>query len=192
MGGGAIRADGGGRVDWAGEAHELADERSLSASGKRGACAPVPPAGPASRPLGDRAPVPDAPTLSAGPEVVCGAIDPHGLLDLEVSVPRAGEPTIVWARGEIDLVSAPCLQARLAPLLASGSDVVVDFRDVTFMDGAGVRMLRDAHDLAARTGSVFSIRHPTRLVRRVLEIATETTAVTFLIGDEPVSASEGG
>jgi anti-anti-sigma factor len=85
---------------------------------------------------------------------------------------------------EIDLVSSPCLEARLAPPLASGCGVVVDAGDVTFMDGSGVRVPRGAHELAARTDSVFSLRHPTRVVRRVLEIAAEITASTFLIEHE--------
>jgi anti-sigma B factor antagonist len=67
-----------------------------------------------------------------------------------VLVPSPGEVRLA-AIGELDLAAVPTLRERVGGLLAAGFDqLVVDLRQVTFIDLAGVRLLlklaRDADD----------------------------------------------
>ena len=63
----------------------------------------------------------------------------------------AGGESRLVAIGELDLAATPTLDERVREMLADGSDqVVIDLRQVTFIDLAGVRLLlqlaQDAHD----------------------------------------------
>jgi anti-anti-sigma factor len=65
-------------------------------------------------------------------------------------VPARGEGWLA-AIGELDLAAAPTLHDRVGELLAAGCDrLVIDLREVTFIDLTGVRLLlalaRDADD----------------------------------------------
>ena len=58
--------------------------------------------------------------------------------DFDVTVSHDGTMDIVSVRGEIDLVTAPLFRDAFAGL---GSRVVVDLREVTFMDSSGLAVL---------------------------------------------------
>jgi len=83
---------------------------------------------------------------------------------------------IVIAGGEIDLWSAPEVRAALEPHQSGG--VVLDLREVTFMDSSGVaavdRARRDAPDAAL---TVCSELH--RNVRQILELTGVQDVLTF-------------
>lgn len=66
----------------------------------------------------------------------------------------AGESTVVTLAGEMDLLTAPGLTARLDPLTASPhSDLVLDLRPVVFIDCTGLGILcRARNRVLARHG----------------------------------------
>jgi anti-sigma B factor antagonist len=55
--------------------------------------------------------------------------------------------SVVAVTGEIDMVSAPELERRLAEVIRRGVPVVVDLSEVTFIDSSGLRELHRASDL---------------------------------------------
>ena len=60
----------------------------------------------------------------------------------EASTGRDGE-VVVRVSGEIDMAAAPVFRERLTAVIeADGDDVVVDLADVSFMDSAGLVILR--------------------------------------------------
>src|SRR5919107_788099 len=62
-------------------------------------------------------------------------------------------------RGELDLATAPDLEQLVNQSLDAGRDVVVDLRDLEFMDSSGIRVLVAAHARAGRDGTrVFIVR----------------------------------
>jgi anti-anti-sigma factor len=75
-------------------------------------------------------------------------------------------------QGELDMASAPELADALVPLLASDHQVLVlELRELSFLDCAGMRPIRAAFcDLRGRGGSLV-IRHPQPLVERALRVA---------------------
>jgi anti-sigma B factor antagonist len=69
-------------------------------------------------------------------------------LDFDVTVrPDAGGGCRLTLRGELDLGSAPRLERALAD---AGDDVVLDLRQLTFMDSTGVRVLLEAAEQCGR------------------------------------------
>ncbi len=85
--------------------------------------------------------------------------------------PRAHGDVVVSVRGELDLVTAPAFHEALAGVLDDDvTQVVVEAREVTFLDAAGARALAAAGERARETGTVLSLRAPSPAVRRVLDV----------------------
>ncbi len=75
---------------------------------------------------------------------------------------------VITARGELDLVGAPRL---LQALPSEGTTpVVLDLREVGFMDSSGLRSLLEARQACADAGRDFAIARPSDAVTRVLEL----------------------
>ncbi|MCU1678245.1 MAG: hypothetical protein JWM93_3003 [Frankiales bacterium] len=84
----------------------------------------------------------------------------------------------VRVRGEIDLASRDVLDAQIGELWRSGwEQVVVDLREVTFMDSSGVHVLIAHHRHALEHDHAFSIIDGPGPVRRLLQL----TAVDQLL-----------
>jgi len=70
--------------------------------------------------------------------------------DLVTSLERRDHLCIVRVEGEVDLVSAPKLAEALEAADEPGCDLVVDLREVGFMDSTGLRVLLQARDRRRR------------------------------------------
>jgi anti-anti-sigma factor len=66
------------------------------------------------------------------------AFDPTGF---SISTSDRDGRAVVIIRGELDLATAPDLEATLSELLDAGQDVVVDLRELAFLDSTGLRVL---------------------------------------------------
>ncbi|MFI1354446.1 STAS domain-containing protein [Streptomyces sp. NPDC020898] len=79
----------------------------------------------------------------------------------------ARQATVLELRGEIDLVTAPSLSARLDALTAhSRPDLVLDLRRVSFIDCTGLGILCRARSRAlARQGRLQLITDSSRFLR---------------------------
>jgi anti-anti-sigma factor len=97
---------------------------------------------------------------------------------LEITVSDVGNESTVILKGEIDLGTAPLLDAEVARLAGDGRRCIrVDLRDVSFMDSHGIKVLAGAHKRLSTVGGTLSLVAPTQPVRRVLEL----TAVDRLL-----------
>lgn len=78
---------------------------------------------------------------------------------------------MVATTGEIDLHTAPRLQADLAELIQDGSArLIVDLSGVEFCDSTGVNVLLAAMRRAHEQGGSLSLVSPQAAVRKVLGI----------------------
>ena len=78
---------------------------------------------------------------------------------------------IVGVRGELDLLTAPGLTAMINALDDAGhSDVVVDLLTLDFMDAAGLRVMAAGSARLRRSGGSLTIRSPSSMVRRILDL----------------------
>jgi anti-anti-sigma factor len=78
---------------------------------------------------------------------------------------------VVTLRGEADVSTRPALADVLSRVIAHGAgDVAIDLAPVTFIDTATVRALATGQLLLDRRGRALTIRSPSRLAVRVLEL----------------------
>ncbi|MEU6471231.1 STAS domain-containing protein [Streptomyces massasporeus] len=97
---------------------------------------------------------------------------------------------VVTLRGELDLLAAPALRARLDMLTAGPCpDLVLDLRPVSFIDCSGLGVLcRARNRVSARRGRLRLVTEGTSL-RRVLR-HTGMTGVFELLPGMPVGVAD--
>lgn len=79
--------------------------------------------------------------------------------------------SVVALRGEADLSTRRVLCDVLCRVIADrAGDVVIDMADTTFVDTAIVRALGTAKQLLDRQDRILTIRSPSRLAVRVLQV----------------------
>jgi len=89
-------------------------------------------------------------------------------------------------RGELDLATAPELEDKvLFAIREGGRQVVLDLRELSFMDSTGVRTIVSAHQAADESGCELRVVRPAREspVSRVIEISGIDEALGLV--DEP-------
>ena len=100
-------------------------------------------------------------------------------MNVVVTVPsRSAEPHVLSIAGELDVVSVPDVLDLVPSLVADASALVVDLREVSFLDSSGVRFLhRLAHACAGSGTGVRVVAPPECRARRVLDIVGMTLFV---------------
>ncbi|MFF7313501.1 anti-sigma factor antagonist [Streptomyces sp. NPDC008137] len=106
---------------------------------------------------------------------------------------------VVTLRGEIDLLTAPALRARLDSLTAApGPDLVLDLRNVSFIDCSGLGVLcRARNRVLARQGRLLMVSESAGF-RRVLRLTGLAGVFEVLpdlpegpTGTQPASPADG-
>ena len=91
---------------------------------------------------------------------------------------------VVIATGEIDLWSAPEVNATLARYGTRDTSVVLDLRGVTFMDSSGLGLIVESNQRARTRGFRFAIAvGGASDVHRILEMSGLTKVLEFV--DDP-------
>jgi anti-sigma B factor antagonist len=75
-------------------------------------------------------------------------------------------PQVVKIIGELDVSNAHRLRALLADIRTPSPTIVVDMSELAFMDSSGLTVLLEA----SRRGATIVLRHPSPVVRRLVEI----------------------
>ena len=105
---------------------------------------------------------------------------PSGPPRLELWIDNQAEAIVVRVAGELDLLTAPKLSARLDGVIrASSTSVVLDLRNVEFMDSAGLQILLNIRRRLERKSRTLSVICG-GAVKQVIEFArlTQTLRVT--------------
>jgi anti-anti-sigma factor len=91
------------------------------------------------------------------------------------------ETIVIVARGEIDLDSVSHLDDRFREVVDAGfKRVVLDLREVSFMDSTGLRSIL-AMNMASRDATIsFEIVRGPHAVARVFELTSTEHMVTFI------------
>lgn len=75
-------------------------------------------------------------------------------------------------RGELDLVSAPVLREAVeSPALDAADALVLDLRELQFIDSSGLRAILSAYERAQQRGQEFALTRGSQQVQRLLDIA---------------------
>ena len=107
------------------------------------------------------------------------AFDPTGF---SISISDREGRAVVVPRGELDIATAPDLEAALNERLDAGQDVVVDLRELAFLDSTGLRVLVASHARAVGGDASFVIVRPLdgAPIRRILAIAGVEALLDFV------------
>ena len=88
-----------------------------------------------------------------------------------VDVSRSGDTELIAVRGELDLASGPELESELQSISPGEVRlVVVDLRELEFMDSTGLSIIVRAHHRLARDGCELSLVRGTPQVQRLLDL----------------------
>lgn len=79
------------------------------------------------------------------------------------------ESATVWASGELDLAANSALRQALREAAEFSPVVVLDLREVEFVDGSTLGAIVAAQKELPEEGRIV-LRHPNRVVMRVLEL----------------------
>lgn len=97
----------------------------------------------------------------------------QGERGLEVVRHVAGARTTLVLAGDLDVHSAPLVQQAVAAAVREGaSDVVLDLRDVSFVDSSGLGVLIACHKRTLRESCRLVLRSPSHRVARLLAVTT--------------------
>jgi anti-anti-sigma factor len=102
-----------------------------------------------------------------------------------VRIERRGEAAVVVPSGELDLATAPALEASLGRAFSDApGHVVLDLRELEFIDSSGLRMLLTARRQAEDAGQQFSLVAGHRGLERTLEIAGVHKVFTWTAAED--------
>ncbi len=99
---------------------------------------------------------------------------------LVIRTERVAQTLVLALSGELDLASAPALERQLQAAETSGlARVVVDLRELEFLDSAGLHVLLEAHRRWAESGLQLVLRPGPRSVQRMFELTGTVSALRF-------------
>ena len=89
-----------------------------------------------------------------------------------IQVVKSDHTTHLRPAGELDIASTPALEEAIAEATAQpGASLVLDLRELTFMDSTGLRTLAQTNARAEPGGFSLAIVRGPRQIERVLEIS---------------------
>lgn len=95
-----------------------------------------------------------------------------GVPDFRVEARAAGAVVRLAVFGEVDAVSAPELEARLAEAADAGcTELELDFAGLEFIDSSGLSVLVAAHKQLRDSGIQLVIASPPPPTRRIFDIS---------------------
>lgn len=99
----------------------------------------------------------------------------------DLQVVHDGRRAHISPSGELDIASAPELERAIAEATAEpGAQLVLDLRELTFMDSSGLRTLAQTNAQATKGQFELSIIRGQRQIERVLEISGLATLLPLV------------
>src|SRR3954454_24775102 len=104
--------------------------------------------------------------------------------NFDVATQRLDGALIVAPKGEIDLATVDLVREAVEREHQGGEDVVIDLREVSFMDTSGLRYVLELNDRGPREGFGLRLVRGPRAVQRVFEVSGLEPRLAFV--DDPV------
>ena len=96
-----------------------------------------------------------------------------------IELERHGSALVVVVYGELDLSSADRLNARLTGLLSSSSRIVLDLREIDFIDSAGLHCILDVDRASRDAGVEFLLIQGPEQARRLFDVTRTEHLLRF-------------
>ena len=93
----------------------------------------------------------------------------HHHIDIELTSDDRGRK-VMAVTGDIDLQTSALLRRRIQTVSEPGEDLVIDLRQVAFMDSPGLGVLIYCDRLQRERGGHLVLRNPTGAVRDLFEV----------------------
>jgi anti-sigma B factor antagonist len=107
--------------------------------------------------------------------------------NFDVDVRDGDRAVVIGVSGELDLASSPALEQELENRAAAAAEVVIiDLRQVEFMDSTGLSLLVRAHTRATEKGQRFVVVRGPQQVQRLLSLTGVADRLTLV--DSPEEA----
>lgn len=101
--------------------------------------------------------------------------------ELVIDVERQPGMLLLVLHGELDLAAAPTLAHEFDSALSTGDEcVVLDLRDLQFLDSTGLRVLLDGHRRLREAGCELAVRRGPRAVQRLFELTGAESVLHFV------------
>jgi anti-sigma B factor antagonist len=91
--------------------------------------------------------------------------------NFDVATHRQGSTLVVAPRGEIDLATVDVVRGAVEGEWQSGDDIVLDLREVGFMDTSGLRYVLELVEKASKDGFDVRLVKGPAAVQRVFEVS---------------------
>jgi anti-sigma B factor antagonist len=99
----------------------------------------------------------------------------------QVDVRYEGGAPLLAVSGELDLASSPTLEQELQRVtVKSPTLIIIDLRDLEFMDSTGLSVLIRAHQQAQQSGYRLGIVNGSRQIRRLLSLTGVADRLTIV------------
>ena len=98
-----------------------------------------------------------------------------------------GPAEVVAVRGDVDLATADALRAEVRAASERSGTVVLDLREVSFMDTQGLAVVIEAQQAAAEGDGRFVIVRGPERVHRLFDMIGLTPRLTIV--DDPAAAA---
>lgn len=93
-------------------------------------------------------------------------------------------PTVALA-GELDLASAPVLREVAEPAIDEGRPIVIDLRELTFIDSTGLGAIAGLERRARDAGVRFSLVEGPANIQRVFEVSGTLDVFAWVSAPQP-------
>ena len=108
-----------------------------------------------------------------------------------LEVRNEGQATVIAVSGELDLASSPALQEELDRVGASDAQLlIIDLRDLDFMDSTGLSVLVRAHQRIEEQGRQLAMVRGPQQVQRLLSLTGVAERLTLVDSPEELLAGE--
>lgn len=99
---------------------------------------------------------------------------------MDFTVQQQGDVAIVILHGEMDVAVAPKLKAVLKQTLEQGNKkVVVDMKDVLFVDSSCLGVMVNAHKMAVGLNAAVKFAQSSEQVRKIFELTRTDKHLSF-------------
>jgi anti-sigma B factor antagonist len=110
--------------------------------------------------------------------------------NFSVETHNGNQAVVIEVRGELDLATSPALEQELERgTAAKAAVVVVDLRELEFMDSTGLSVLVRAHQRAIENGQRFGVVKGPQQVQRLLSLTG--VADRLNLADSPADLLSG-
>ena len=110
--------------------------------------------------------------------------------NFDVATHRRESALVVVPQGEIDLATVDVVREAVERAIQPGEDLVLDLRDVGFLDTSGLRYVLELNDRASRDGFDLRLVKGPRPVQRVFEVSGLEPRLPFVDDPDDSSASD--